>query len=63
LRAKQLDVRRADLQNPANPYTKEEWSKAVGRVDVLLALVRADKWDFAGPLDLREGDVTPVIIP
>jgi chitosanase len=58
-----LNIRRADLLNPANPYTKAEWSKSTGRIAALQALVRADNWDFAGPLDVGEGDWTPVTIP
>src|SRR5260370_12318429 len=58
-----LNIRRADLLNPANPYTKAEWPKSTGRIATLHAQIRADKWDFAGPLDVGEGDWTPVTIP
>ena len=58
-----LEVRRADMLNPANSATRDEWARAVGRVDVLLGLVHAEKWDFAGPIEVRGGGYTPANIP
>jgi hypothetical protein len=58
-----LNIRRADLLNPANPATRTEWANAVGRIQVLLALVQAENWDFAGPIEVHQAGFTPTIIP
>jgi chitosanase len=58
-----LNARRADLLNPANPATREEWARAVGRINMLLRLVQAHNWSFAGPVDVDEGGFTPATIP
>jgi chitosanase len=58
-----LNARRADLLNPANPATREEWARAVGRINMLLRLVQAHNWSFAGPIDVDEGGFTPATIP
>lgn len=48
-----LTVRRADLMNPANHETTDEWRESVGRVDALQKLVDQGKWDLASPLKLE----------
>jgi chitosanase len=58
-----LDIRQADLLDPANPATRTEWAKAGGRIQVLRALVRAHNLDFAGPIEVHQAGFTPTIIP
>lgn len=48
-----LKVRRADLMNPVNPETANEWRKSVGRVDALQKLVDQNKWDLASPVRIE----------
>ena len=54
-----LDVRRADLLHPSDASTQQEWSQAVGRVDVLRDLLNADNLALDGPIHVAHGfDVT-----
>lgn len=47
-----LEIRRADLLNPANKKTTEEWRKSVGRIDALEQLVNTNKWTLEAPLHI-----------
>lgn len=53
-----LEVRRADLLNPADPDTADEWRESVDRVDALKALVETGNWELHSPLRLEVGDDT-----
>lgn len=54
-----LAVRRADLEDPEDPATADEWGEAVSRVDVLDDISAAGNFDFDGPIDVGAGfDVT-----
>lgn len=43
-----FDVRVADLQNPSNSATKNEWSKSVDRVEALRRLATANNYNLDG---------------
>jgi chitosanase len=45
-----LDVRRADLAHAHDPATRKAWAEAVGRADVLKALVMSGNDDLRGPI-------------
>ncbi len=48
-----LKVRRADLLNPTNSETADEWRESVDRVDALLRLVDEGQWELKAPLRVR----------
>jgi len=48
-----LEVRRADLMNPADSDTANEWRDSVDRVDALKRLVDTGNWDLSSPLRLE----------
>jgi chitosanase len=45
-----LAARRADLLNPTDPETQDEWRESVGRVDALQQLVNENNWQLSAPL-------------
>jgi len=45
-----LQVRRAHLQNPADPETRDAWRDSVSRVDALESLVKAGNLELRPPL-------------
>jgi chitosanase len=43
-------TRRKDLLNPDDPDTQDEWRESVGRVDVLLKLLKEGNFELDPPL-------------
>jgi chitosanase len=47
-----MEVLRADLLDPVDKNTQDEWRKAVHRADALNDLVKAENFDFRGPFHI-----------
>ena len=48
-----LDIRRATLENPSSPDTRDAWRESVGRVDALDALLDAGNLDLRTPFTIN----------
>lgn len=48
-----LAVRRADLMNPSDSSTRDEWRGSVDRVDALKRIVDSGNWQLASPLRVQ----------
>lgn len=51
-----LDVRRHDLEHPANSSTQEEWAKSVGRIDVFRTIASSGNYELKGPIVIETED-------
>lgn len=56
-----LKVRRADLKNPHDKDTKDEWSQSVDRVDAMVKLLQENNMDLHGPIHVKTPNHDAVI--
>ncbi|WP_275983455.1 chitosanase [Paenibacillus hamazuiensis] len=59
--AKFLDVRRADLQHPADRSSQDVWAQSVGRVDVFKYIAAKGNYRLDGPIRIRTRDYNVTI--
>jgi len=48
-----LKNRRADLMDPENPDTRDEWRQSVDRVDAMVTILNAGNTDMHGPIHVK----------
>jgi len=51
-----IEVRRADLKNPQNKETEDEWSQSTGRCDVYKQILDDKNYTLAGPINVKTRD-------
>lgn len=56
-----LDVRRSDLQHPADRSTQHEWAQSVGRVDVFKYIAAKGNYQLNGPIPIHTRDYNVTI--
>ncbi|WP_152394451.1 chitosanase [Paenibacillus guangzhouensis] len=60
--AKFLDVRRADLKNPSNRSTQQEWAQSVGRVDVFKSIAASNNYNLNAPIVIHTSEYHETIV-